>query len=361
MVPKEAFPTPARRRAYWSCQVGGWSCYTAVNIVVAGLFQPPTPAIVLSNVLLGTLGLGLTHAYRSFIRRRRWLQRPLPQVVPRVLLASLALAAVLTATMGGIAALASGPATPAGFRTGIAFVMLFNLSATMLLWSLVYIGLHYFWSYREAEVARWRLAAVLKELELETLRTQLNPHFLFNSLNSVRALIAEDPVRAQEVVTRLAGLLRYTLQAGARTTVSLEEELHVVRSYLALEAVRLEARLRYTIEVEAAAWPVPVPPLLVQTLVENGIKHGVARRPGGGCLRITARRDGERLSLRVENTGHLDAGATAGVGLRNTRERLRLLYGEAATLRLAPGGPEVVVAEVALPATIPATQPAAGP
>src|SRR5690606_9276799 len=127
--------------------------------------------------------------------------------------------------------------------------------------------------YRAAEVERWRLQAAVKDAELAALRAQVNPHFLFNSLNSIRALIVEDPARAQQVVTQLAALLRYTLQAGATSTVPLEAELHAVRTYLALESIRLEERLRYTIDVDDAVRQAPVPPMLVQTLVENGIKH----------------------------------------------------------------------------------------
>ncbi|WP_457654379.1 sensor histidine kinase [Rhodocaloribacter sp.] len=125
--------------------------------------------------------------------------------------------------------------------------------------------------------------------------------------------------------------------------------MNAVRAYLELEAVRLEERLRYEIDVDAAALRAPVPAMLVQTLVENGIKHGVATRPAGGQLRVTARMNGALLRLRVENTGTLGAEAKPdAVGIRNARERLRLLFGAGAALTLT-GADGKVVAEVVIP------------
>jgi hypothetical protein len=198
-----------------------------------------------------------------------------------------------------------------------------------------------------------------KEARLQALELQLNPHFFFNSLNNVRALIAEDPERAQTAVTQLAGLMRYALKAGQETTVPLRKELEMVRTYLDLEQVRLEDRLRYEIDAEDSALDHPVPLLLVQTLVENGIKHGVAPRPEGGRLTVTARTEGDALCVWVTNTGRLDPDAESGLGLENARERLQLLFGDEATLTLenveddarGDGAQEApaVVAHVAIP------------
>jgi LytS/YehU family sensor histidine kinase len=338
-----------RRKAYWICQITGWSVYAVVNVVFASFFRTLSWEAALPNLMLGALGLGLTHLYRSYVRRKGWVRLPLRRMIPRVLLASAGIALVMTTVMLGVFVSVFGVVTPEEFRFGGALIMLFNLSATMLLWSLIYFGLHYFWNYQRAEVERWKLESAVKDAELRALKAQINPHFLFNSLNSVRALIVEDPGRAQQAVTRLAGLLRHTLRSSARATTSLEEELNAVRAYLELEAVRLEERLRYEIDADAAALRVPVPAMLVQTLVENGIKHGVATRTEGGELRVTARMNGAALRLRVENTGTLGAEASPdAVGMRNARERLRLLFGAGTALTLT-GADGKVVAEVVIP------------
>jgi len=224
----------------------------------------------------------------------------------------------------------------------------------MLLWSVLYFGIHYFWNYRSAEVDRLQLAIQSRDAKLDALKLQLNPHFLFNSLNSVRALVSEDPPQAQTMITRLARLLRTTLKSSKALTVPLRDELDLVRTYLELEAVRLEERLDYSIDAAPAMREAAIPPLLVQTLVENAVKHGVAQRPEGGCVRVTARRAGDELHLEVRNPGQLeDTSRDGGIGLQNLRERLGLLFGDAATLTLRMDGPNTVVAEAWLPQRAP--------
>jgi LytS/YehU family sensor histidine kinase len=225
---------------------------------------------------------------------------------------------------------------------------LFGSSILLGLWLVIYFGVHAAWNYRQAEVDKWKLEAQAETARLKALKLQLNPHFFFNSLNSVRALIAEDPDRAQRMVTRLARLLRSTLQVDDVKTVPLEEELSTVRTYLELETVRFEDRLQYEINASDAALQRPVPFLLVQTLVENGIKHGVAERQGGGTITIEASVRNDALRLQVINPGTLDS-ETGGVGLKNARERLQLLFGDDASLILENADAGTVVATAVLP------------
>ncbi len=138
-----------------------------------------------------------------------------------------------------------------------------------------------------AELRQSELSRALQSAELKLLKSQLNPHFLFNSLNSVRALIAEDPSRARDAVTQLAGLLRYTLRSDHEELVTLERELKTVGDYLALESLRLGDRMRVELDIAAGAQEVRIPVMLLQTVVENAIKHGIAELPGGGVLRIS--------------------------------------------------------------------------
>lgn len=219
---------------------------------------------------------------------------------------------------------------------------------------------HLFDRFNRSELDRVQLTASVKEAELRALKSQVNPHFIFNSLNSLRALIDEDPARARQSVTQLANLLRYSLQSGQLETVPFEEELRVVNDYLALEQVRHEERLRVRLDVAPETLSLPIPPMLLQTLVENAVKYGIATQPEGGEVRIFARRDGGALRLEVTNPGSLPGSArsarvngSTGVGLKNASDRLRLLFGEHATLTLRSASPDLVVAEAVIPLRIP--------
>ena len=191
--------------------------------------------------------------------------------------------------------------------------------------------------------------------ELRALEAQINPHFLFNSLNSIRGLVVEDPKKAQDMITRFAALLRYNLNHDRQHTVALSQEAEVVDDYLALESVRFEGRLRVQFTVDPAAESLQVPPMILQALVENALKHGIAKRPEGGDVRIHATAENRALVLLVENTGELAPArptrdGDTQIGLNNIRERLRLLYGDRATLSLENGN-GVVAATVRIPTT----------
>ncbi len=201
-------------------------------------------------------------------------------------------------------------------------------------------------SARERELRAARLEGQLTEARLAALREQLQPHFLFNTLNSIDVLMLEDPARAGEMLRRLAELLRRTLE-GVQGQHALAAELEHMRCYLGIEEVRFSDRLRTEIEADADTLDLGVPSLLLQTLVENALRHGIAPRAAGGCVSVRARRVGEWLELRVEDDGQgIDDQACEGVGLANSRARLAGLYGERQSLVLEPregGGARVCV------------------
>jgi two-component system, LytTR family, sensor kinase len=179
----------------------------------------------------------------------------------------------------------------------------------------------------------------LVDAELSALRMELNPHFLFNTLHSVAGLIRRgDGDRAVDVLADLGDLLRTTLDSSRRPEVPLAEELALIERYLAIEGVRFADRLEVRIDVEPEARAAAVPSMILQPLVENALRHGVARRTGPGRVEISAARQGERLCLAVGDSGpgFADAGGTgiSGVGLRNTASRLRARYGERADLQV---------------------------
>ena len=179
------------------------------------------------------------------------------------------------------------------------------------------------------------LRARVLSTELEALQARINPHFLFNTLNSIAALIREDPQRAETMTLQLSALFRYTLQAPRAGLVTLEEELTIVEGYLAIEQERLGDRLSYTVDVEPGLLGLRLPPLVLQPLVENAIKHGVASSVEGGSVSVRAWQDEAIVHITIDNTGTgPGAGDGTGEGISNVRERLRRTFGRTAALTL---------------------------
>jgi hypothetical protein len=188
----------------------------------------------------------------------------------------------------------------------------------------------------EKEAAESRL----EEAQWVLLRGQLSPHVLFNSLNGLAELVRQDPVAAEQAILDLSELYRALLRHGDRMKAPVGEERHLVQRYLAVEALRLGTRLRVSWDWDESLDAVEAPPFLLQPLVENALKHGLAPHPEGGDLAISLRRQGKGLDLRVANTGRPMALVLgAGVGLRNLEARLRLAYGPAASFHLGSEGP----------------------
>jgi two-component system LytT family sensor kinase len=201
---------------------------------------------------------------------------------------------------------------------------------------------------REAAALRAQLA----EAQLATLRMQLNPHFLFNTLHAVSALVDRDPAGVRRMIARLSDLLRSTLEDGARPERSLEQELAFLSRYLDIMQVRFQGKLDVSVDVDAEARRARVPTLILQPLVENAVKHGVSGTRGGR-IEVRGRREGEHVVVTVRDTGPGPAAdgpaASGGVGLRNTEARLRQLYGEANALSLRSADGGGAVAEIRIP------------
>ncbi len=363
VVPPTERTASRNARLYVACQAAGWGGWTLLyicllfaqgEVLVKGevINKQPSPTDIALIVAGNCIGLVLTHLYRMHIHRRGWAQQSLRALGPRIGVASLLLGVAWTGLSWPLLHLfeGQGEQTVQISHATVLVYSVFNGTVFMFVWSALYFGYHLFERHRRSEVAVWQLQTTAKEAELRALKSQVNPHFIFNSLNSLRALIDENPAQARDAVTRLANLLRYSLKAGQLETVPLADELQIVGDYLALEQVRHEDRLRVRIEVSPGAQAVNVPPMLMQTLVENAVKYGIAPRREGGEIRITGRCTRDRLVLQVTNPGSLDArGGSTGLGLHNAAERLRLIFGSTASLRLEGRASDQVVATVELP------------
>lgn len=354
----------AKGRLYVLCQVGSWTLLLGLQIFFALSLAPNRPRLtdeVVQGVSLVTMliatGLLISHYTRPFIHRWGWKELGWRALVPR-LIATAAVQSALWCLVGYVYpyVVLGLPLPTQTMAPALFAVSWLNGMIIFSGWWFVYFFYHLFDRFNRLEIEKLQLATEVKDAELRALKSQVNPHFIFNALNSLRALIDDDPARARLAVTQLANLLRYSLQSAQAETVPFEDELRVVNDYLALEQVRYEERLRLRLDIAPDTLSLAVPPLVLQTLVENAVKYGIAPRAEGGEIEIVARCEEGRLCLRVSNPGELAgpenraaAGRSTGLGLKNAAERLRLFFGERATLVLRSGGASLVVAEVSMP------------
>ncbi len=227
------------------------------------------------------------------------------------------------------------------YRLSQDFPLLFG---TGVLLYLLAVGFHYVLlsveASRDAEARVMQASVLARDAELRALKAQVNPHFLFNSLNSISALTTSDAPKAREMCVLLGDFLRRTLGLGEKSAIALDEEMSLVHAFLAVEKIRYGARLQMEESVDREALQAQVPPLLLQPLVENAVVHGVANLVDGGWIKLeAARRDGQ-LSIVVENLFDPEAPPRrrSGVGLANVRQRLHARYGEQATFRTSAEG-----------------------
>ena len=289
------------------------------------------------------------------IVRFNWLRLNVSQAIPR-----LALTCILLASLLGLATIGSqvilfyiyhGGAAAFTINQDVYVATILGYLLIFVLWTLFYFAVHFFLNHKKVEIENLRWQAAMTEIELNKLKSQLNPHFVFNSMNSIRALVDEDPVKAKEAVTQLANILRNTLMMGRNKLVPFNDEMKIVRDYLGLESIRLEERLRIKIDLSAESGGFDVTPLMIQTLVENGIKHGIARLTLGGELQIKAWVLADEIHIEIRNSGQYKGNTESetGFGLANTLQRLALLYHERARFGIRNETNETVLTTLIIP------------
>jgi two-component system, LytTR family, sensor histidine kinase AlgZ len=222
-----------------------------------------------------------------------------------------------------------------------------------LMYSLAVASHYVILTLEESQAAQARVletSILARDAELKALKAQINPHFLFNSLNSISALTSKDPEKAQEMCILLADFLRMTLGLGEKGLVPLREEMELLQRFLSIEKVRFGERLRLEFYVDASAESCLVPPLILQPLAENAVVHGIANLPDGGLLRIAAQGDEKRLNITLENSVDPDTAPSrkGGLGLKNVRQRLETRYGNEAMITVT-AGEDVFRVAVSLP------------
>jgi hypothetical protein len=339
-------------RYYWWCQIVGWGSIQLLTIFFAYTFEQPITAKYLAKVcLVACLGIFITHLYRAVIRRNNWLLLPVEKVLPRLLIGVIIVCIVVSLMRIGFTDALNLLETKKklGFTTRLTANIL-DYGMLIIPWTLFYYFFHYIEKSRVQQVDTLKLEALVKELELKTIKSHINPHFIFNSLNSIRALVDENPVRARTAITELSNILRNSMQTEKQETVSFEKELDIVKDYLALEHIRFEDRLKVEYEVDENTLDQPVPPMMLQTLVENAIKHGISKQMNGGTVKIISDFKDDYHELKIRNTGHLNGSVNDnGFGLTSTRNRLQLLFGIKANFDIQEVQYNTVQATVLIP------------
>jgi sensor histidine kinase YesM len=338
---------------YWLCQICGWGGLCGLSTLFSFyIFRENINIDLIQKIVVMVCGGILsTHLLREYIKRKKWMLLPNEQIFSRLVLAIIVTCVVYSLIVMSAWAIFQLPST-SDFDFFTRFIAnVISIGFLVIPWVLIYYFYHYIETNRRQQLDTLKLEALVKELELKTIKSHINPHFIFNALNSIRALIDENPGRARNAITELSNILRSSMQAEKLETVPFEKELNIVKDYLALEHIRFEDRLQIEYEIDDDTLDQPIPPMMLQTLVENAIKHGIGKQVNGGIVRVISDFKDEFHELIIQNTGHLNGYGNAGdgFGLASTKNRLHLLFGEKANFDIRQVNAELVEVRVLIP------------
>ena len=334
-----------RNKIYWLLQTFGWLFFVLMNGLFSNLLNKEN-LFFLS--LIFSAGISGTHFLRFVIRKFKWLELNFSWQIPLVIIGAIISGIVIYFLQFFIQKLVVSTLV---FSLNVALVSVVSLSLVVFFWSVIYFLVHYIENYKKAEIENYKWQANINEMELNKLKSQLNPHFMFNAMNSIRALVEENPAKAKDSITQLSNILRNTLMMGKNKVISFDDEMKLVQDYVALESTRYEERLKVSFSIDPASSKFSVPPLMIQTLVENGIKHGISKVPEGGKLVLKTEVVNNALMVKIENTGRLntETHSDTGLGLKNSQQRLTLLYGDKASLTINNINGNTVLTELLIP------------
>lgn len=343
-----------KQRLYWTLQISGWSIYAILQI---SFFIFSNDSIsgrrFFFFMLESGIGLFLTHLFRILIVHQfKWMSLPLPKLIPRVLflLSTMALAAY---ALQQVAIVVSGRtfSLEQALQTDQIILGWSFFAIVFFIWTLFYFTYYFVEQYNKS--IKYEASRI--EIELSNLKSQLNPHFIFNALNSIRALVDENPKKSKQAINYLSNILRNSLAADRIGLTNFEDELKIVKDYLSLESIRFEERLKTEFDIHPDSNQFLVPPLMIQTLVENGIKHGISKLTEGGIITLQTNIVNNCLQIRIRNSGqyqeyHINGiKRKGGLGLKNTAQRLKLLYGENASFKIVNESDTFVLTEIIIP------------
>jgi len=343
-----------RNNAYIWCQLFGWGGSFLLNVFFVWVFRTEVSWQSFTRVLIWVLtGLMLTHFMRALLIRLKVLEKEFDKQVLLFLSMTLSFGFLLGFLLHlsvNLFSLSEPSEMQSATPGRTLFNYIINSVIFILIWNLIYFIFHYVERVRNQQIEALKSETLIRDLQLQTIKSHINPHFIFNSLNSIRALIDENPVRARRAITELSNILRSSMQAEKAETVSFEKELHIVRDYLELEKLRFEERLHFHFDIDPETLVLQVPPMMLQTLVENAIKHGVSKRLSGGEVFVISRTEQQYHKLVIKNTGKLSEYYNdEGFGVSSTKERLQLQFGGKASFVLTENKEGYVEAIIRMP------------
>ncbi len=340
---------------YWRCQLSGWgtvSLYWAYTVYTRdnyGLFFT-----FLNYVLDIALGIVLTHLYRYFAKKYNWSAlspgRLAARVIPSIIILSVAYMELADLKWHFYWVFVENKDYDLWYSLSYWDPVFITGLRLMAIWILAYHLYHYHQNKLETARQNAELLVVAKQTQLNNLATQLNPHFLFNSLNSIKSLIIENPKTARRAVDLLSDILRTSLYEKEAPFITIKEELELVKDYVALEKIRFEERLNVLIDMESRLENYLILPLSIQLLVENGIKHGIDKRINGGDIKLSIKKSKETIEIIVQNPGKIARNhAETGIGIKNLTKRLQLYYDGEASFELYNTDSDLVSATLTIP------------
>lgn len=343
-----------RNRIFWGLQFLGWGF---INSIAAFVPKEISAELTAYSILAGIfIGIFSTSILRWYLKRNVHFDSFGLRDIIRIVV-SLFLAALLFGLMNllfGYLYIEFGPElTQSEIRMFEGYnnfwIQVVNSLFLVGAWMVTYLVIKLLLKLNQDRIERLELNTNLKQAQLNTLKGQINPHFMFNSLNNIRGLMLEDVERSREMLTKLSEILRYSLTKNNINDIAVREELEVVDNYIDLSKIQFEDRLEFIKKVDTDTLDLRIPPMVIQLLVENAAKHGIANLKNGGRIILTIKKQTDQLLIEVRNTGKLEISKdSTQLGLNNIKQRLRLLYADRASFKLEEVADEVM-AQIIIP------------
>lgn len=343
-----------RNLVFYGLQLLGWGF---LNIISIAFLSKLGSGFIIFSVVTGIfVGVFSTSLLRAYLKRRINFENFGLTEIVKIAVSILAASAIYGALSYafGLAFGKLGPElTEIEHEILKAFdnvwILVFNSIFIITVWTICYLAIKLFLRLNKNRIERLKLNTNLKQAQLNTLKGQINPHFMFNSLNNIRGLMLEDVEKSREMLTKLSEMLRYSLTKNDINAIALEEELEMVDNYIALSKIQFENRLTFEKNIPNDTLAIPIPPMIVQLLIENAAKHGISNLKEGGKISLTTKKNDQELLIEVRNSGKLKiAKNSTQLGIKNIKQRLQLLYGSKASFELTEVD-GAVVAEVKIP------------
>lgn len=346
--------TRKRNIAFWVLQLTGWVFINSIGALVP---QNISFEMVFFSIIVGTfIGVVSTTILRWYLKKNVHFDSFGGREVLKIIVSTLVASTIfgLLNVFFGYIYIKFGPElteTELRMFEGYDKIIVQVLNSVFLVgaWTITYLAIKLLLKLNQDRIERLELNSTLKQAQLNTLKGQINPHFMFNSLNNIRGLMLEDVEKSREMLTKLSEIIRYSLTKNNVNDIPVREELEVVDNYIDLSKIQFEDRLEFVKKIEENTLDLRIPPMIIQLLIENAAKHGISNLKNGGRISLLIFKKDDDLFIEVSNTGKLNISKdSTKLGLKNIEQRLKLLYTDKASFRLTEISDEVV-AEIKIP------------